>query len=203
MTQSYSTESVQARLEALGLPFSDVFARALVALVTSRKISLHSVTQLMPGEQNAEANRQQLRRCLEHENLTPDSWAEVIQPLLPKGKWVLSLDRTECLHIPVKWKRGDTTINLLVLAVVVYGSAVPLLWTVMPSCGASASTQLRESDTTERIELLGRFITLFTRRRLRFLTADREFIGKDWIAWLLSEQLPFRIRIKANTFTHL
>jgi hypothetical protein len=188
MTQPYCTESVEDRLDDLGIPFSEHFARALVALLTGRKISLHQVTHLMPGEQNPEANRQQLRRCLDHDRLTPEVWSKAIAALLPRDKWVLALDRTE-------WKRGDTTTNLLVLAVVVHGCAVPLLWTVMPQCGAS--------DTEERIELVSRFVTLFGKERLRFVTADREFIGKEWIGWLLSEQIPFRIRIKAGEYlTH-
>ncbi len=182
MTQTYSTESIRERLDALGLPFAQHFARALVALLTARKISLHQVSQLMPGEQNPEANRQQIRRCLDHESMDPHAWARAIAALLPRTKWVLALDRTE-------WKRGDTTSNLLVLAVVTHGCAVPLLWSVMPDCGAS--------DTAERKELLGRFVTLFGKERLRFLTADREFIGQAWIAWLLQKQIPFRIRIKA------
>ena len=185
MAPPYSTESVQARLDALDLPFAQPFARALVALLTARKISLHQVTQLMPGEQNPEANRQQIRRCLDHESLTPQSWARAIAALLPRTKWVLALDRTQ-------WKRGDTTLNLLVLAVVVHGCAVPLLWKVMPDCGAS--------DTAQRKELLGRFVCAFGKERMRFLTADREFIGFDWIAWLLEEQIPFRIRIKAGEY---
>jgi hypothetical protein len=79
--------------------------------------------------------------------------------------------------------------------VVVHGCSVPLLWTVLPDCGAS--------DTPERIELLSRFVALFGKERMRFVTADREFIGKEWIGWLLSEQIPFRIRIKAGEFlTH-
>jgi len=86
--------------------------------------------------------------------------------LLPRTKWILALDRTE-------WERGDTTVNLLVLAVVTQGCAVPLLWTVMPACGAS--------DTAERKELLARFVVRFGKERARFLTADREFIGFDWM----------------------
>jgi len=136
----------------------------------------------MPGEQNPEANRQQIRRCLDHETMPQEVWAQVIAALLPREKWILALDRTE-------WKRGKTTINLLVLAVVVHGCAVPLLWTVMPNCGAS--------DTAERKELLARFVALFGTERIRFLTADREFIGFDWIVWLLQKHIPFRIRIKA------
>lgn len=185
MTHPYSTESLQVRLQALGLPFAQPFARALVALLTARKISLHQVTGLMPGEQNPEANRQQIRRCLDHESLTPQSWTHAIAALLPRTKWILAWDRTE-------WKRGDTTLNLLVLAVLVHGCAVPLLWKGMPDCGAS--------DTAERKELLGRFVSVFGKERMRFLTADRQFIGFDWIAWLLEEQIPFRIRIKAGEY---
>jgi DDE family transposase len=183
MTHPYSTESVQAQLDALGLPFAEHFARALVALLTARKISVHQVTQLMPGEQNPEANRQQIRRCLDHESLAQPVWARAIAALLPRTKWILALDRTE-------WKRGDTTVNLLVLAVVVHGCAVPVLWMVLPACGAS--------DTTERKELLRRFVHLFGKEQIRFVTADREFIGFDWVAWLLKEEIPFRIRIKAG-----
>ena len=185
MTRTYSTESITQELQTLGLPFASIFARALTALLTARKISLHHGTRLMPGEQNAEANRQQVRRCLEHETLSAQVWSLALAALLPRTKWVLALDRTE-------WKRGDTTINLLVLAVVSYGCAVPLLWTVMPDCGAS--------DTQQRKELLARFVHLFGRERLRFVTADREFIGREWIGWLIEQRLPFRIRIKANEF---
>jgi hypothetical protein len=166
---TYSTESLAQSLHQLGLPFAEFFARALVALLTARKISLHRfaelryhIAHLMPGEHDLEANRQQLRRCLDHEILTQQVWTLAIAALLPRAKWTLAIDRTE-------WKRGKTTVNLLVLAVVVHNCAVPLLWTVMPSCGAS--------DTEERKELLGRFVALFGKERMRFVTADREFIG--------------------------
>src|SRR5918997_2780213 len=174
MAQDYSTETLTQKLHDLHLPFAGFFARALVALLSGRKISLHHVVQLMPGEQNPEANRQQMRHCLEHESLSPEAWTRAIALLLPPTRWVLALDRTE-------WKRGDTTVNLLVLAVVTHGCAVPLLWKVMPECGAS--------DTSERIELLSRFVKLFGRERLRFLTADREFIGWEWVGWLLEQQI--------------
>ena len=105
--------------------------------------------------------------------------------MLPQGKWILALDRTE-------WRRGDTIVNLLVLAVVVHGCALPLLWKVLPNPGAS--------DTAERQHLVERFLRHFGRQRLRFVTADREFIGQEWIGWLLREKVPFRIRIKAGEY---
>jgi hypothetical protein len=120
------------------LPFAQHFARALVALLTARKISLHHVANLMPAEQNPEANRQQMRRCLDHETLTQPVWTRAITALLPKGKWILALDRTE-------WRRGDTTVNLLVLAVVVHGCAVPVLCSVLPNPGASETAKPSEA----------------------------------------------------------
>jgi hypothetical protein len=183
MTRPYCIESLKERLEALGIPFSAHFARALSALLTGRKISLHQVTHLMPGEQNPEANRQQLRRCLDHDSLTQEVWGKAIAALLPRDKWVLALDRTE-------WQRGQTRVNVLTLAVVALGCATPLLWTVLPECGAS--------DTEERVQLMERFVALFGKERMRFVTADREFIGTDWIGWLLEQKIPFRIRIKAG-----
>ncbi len=33
---------------------------------------------------------------------------------------------------------------------------------------------------------------------MRFVTADREFIGREWIGWLLEQGLAFRIRVKAG-----
>ena len=183
MTHAYSIEAIEQQLQALGLPFAPHFARALVALLSARKISLHQVANLMPGNQNPEANRQQIRRCLDHEATTAGVWTHAIAALLPRGKWVLALDRTE-------WKRGDTSVNLLVLAVVVYGCAVPLLWSVLPNPGAS--------DTKERKNLLERFVGLLGKERIRFVTADREFIGREWIGWLLKQGLAFRIRVKAG-----
>ena len=183
MTRPYSIESITDRLHAAGLPFAKHFARALVALLTAKKISLHHIAALMPGDTNAEANRMQMRRCLDHSSLNPEIWAKVIGALLPTGKWVLALDRTE-------WKRGKRTTNLLVLSAVVYGSAVPLLWLVMPNCGAS--------DTEERIQLMERFLAVFGPERWGFVTADREFIGGKWLGWLIGQSLDFRIRIKAG-----
>ncbi len=183
MTQTYSTDTIARQLERLDLPFTGLLARALTALLTGRKASLHQIASLLPGPANAEAKRQELRRLLDQPALTQPVWARAIAVLLPKGKWVLALDRTE-------WKVGKKPVNVLVLAVVFAGCAVPLLWSVLDKPGAS--------DTQERKDLLQRFVALFGTDALRFLTADREFIGRDWIAWLLSQKVPFRIRIKAG-----
>jgi Transposase DDE domain len=198
MTQTHSTTltpdstdsltQIQEKMEALQLPFPKNFARALVGLLAGKKISLHEVANLMPGEQSLDANRQQIRRNLDHPAMQGNAWSRSIGALLPKNSWTLALDRTT-------WERGETVINLLVLSVIVHGCSVPLLWTVMPEAG--------NSDTAERIALMQQFLDIFGAIRWRFLTADREFIGKEWISWLLDRKLGFRIRIRAGEFlTH-
>ena len=86
---------------------------------------------------------------------------------------------------------GEKIINLLVLAVVHQGTAIPLLWIPLDRKG--------NSDTDQRKDLMRRFIKLFGTHRIRSLTADREFVGIKWLAWLLKKNIPICIRIKKNT----
>ena len=53
------------------------------------------------------------------------------------------------------------------------------------------------SNTIERIELLKKFVELFHEYKIAYLSADREFLGHDWLQYLLSQpMMPFRIRIR-------
>ena len=110
--------------------------------------------------------------------------ASCIGGWLPPGGWILSLDRTI-------WTFGTTVINLLVLGVVYQGTAVPLLWMPLPKKG--------NSDTQERQALISQFLRLFGLKRLKYLTADREFIGEQWLEWLLAQGITPCLRIKKST----
>ncbi len=98
--------------------------------------------------------------------------------------WVLSIDRTQ-------WQFGKVTFNILVLGIVHQGVAFPILWWMLDKKG--------NSNTRERIDLLEEFVTLFPKRRIAYLSADREFLGHDWFAYLLLPPLTqFRIRIRES-----
>ena len=95
--------------------------------------------------------------------------------------WVLSLDRTE-------WQFGSKVFNMLTLGIVHQGVAFPLLWWMLD--------KKDNSNTTERIDLLKEFIKLFDEYQIDYLSVDREFIGHDWLKYLLSQpMMSFRIRI--------
>ena len=55
------------------------------------------------------------------------------------------------------------------------------------------------SNTPERIDLIKDFIEVFADQKIADLTADREFVGGDWLKYLLSQpMIGFRIRIRVN-----
>lgn len=54
------------------------------------------------------------------------------------------------------------------------------------------------SDYIDRIDLMECFLTVFDKSRIEALTADREFIGKKWLAWLKNNQIKHVLRVKEN-----
>lgn len=106
-----------------------------------------------------------------------------LQLLKIEPPFVIAIDRTE-------WQLGKRWVNVLMLSVSYKRVAIPLLWTVWEEKGCS--------DNLERREILERFIAVFGRQSIGFVTADREFASKEWLEYLGHEQIGFRLRIKAN-----
>ncbi len=99
-------------------------------------------------------------------------------------KMHLAIDRTN-------WKFGETAINILVIAWVIdQKTAIPLFWETIPHGGTSCSDI--------RIRLLSHVQTVFGFERVASLTADREFIGQEWLTYLVGHKIPFYIRLKDN-----
>jgi len=71
------------------------------------------------------------------------------------------------------------------------GIGIPVVWKFLNKRG--------NSNTAERIALVKRFISIFGKEKIDCLLGDREFIGKAWFAYLQSEGIRFRLRIKKNT----
>ncbi len=165
------------------LPNSNFLASFLVALLAVQHVTLHRIACAFPSVAKPASNVKRIGRFLEDLRVTPEGFARALAALLPVPKpWILALDRTD-------WKLGKTSLNLLVLAVIHKGTAFPLLWLPL---GAGAS------DTAERITLLSRFVALFGAESIAFVTADREFIGGNWLSWLQGQGIPFRIRIRVR-----
>lgn len=105
---------------------------------------------------------------------------------LSHEKYRLTLDRTN-------WKYGNKHINILFLCIIHEGTAIPILWVTL-----GEKKKRGNSNTGERIVLIDRFLKIFGAESIDYLVADREFIGSDWIRYLLEKNIKFRIRIRHN-----
>jgi hypothetical protein len=160
-------------------------AQFMVALIRVRTVNFAEIAPAFCGETKVASHDRRIQRFVKEFSLSRTQVAAVILRLLPFGeKWILCLDRTN-------WKFGALHINMLVLAVAYHGVAVPLLWTLLDKRG--------NSHPLERIALLKHFLLEFGHERIQCITADREFIGTDWIKFLKRHRIRFRIRIRHNT----
>jgi hypothetical protein len=159
-------------------------ARFLAALITTRSVNLAQIACVFAGDAQPTSHYERCRRFLKDFALPYAELARFIVAVLGlKSGWTLALDRTN-------WKLGHAELNFLVLAIVHQGTAYPVIWFLLEKAG--------NAHTDERILLLELFLGLFAKERIATLVADREFVGKTWLAWLTKEELPFQIRVKES-----
>ena len=160
-------------------------ARFLLALYAVRSVNLTKLATAFAGHASAASNYKRLQRFLHHFDLPYAQVARfVVKRLGVAGPYTLALDRTN-------WKIGTVEINLLLLSLVWRNIGFPLVWFVLPHAG--------NSDTSERITLLTIFIDLFGVPNIQCLLGDREFVGKEWFAFLQTKRIPFQMRLKKDT----
>jgi hypothetical protein len=155
----------------------------LIALLRVKTVNLVELSIGFKSQAKQESSYKRLQRFLREFNLDYYSMAKlVIEMMEIPEPWVLSLDRTQ-------WQFGSKVFNILTLGIVHQGVAFPLLWWMLDKKG--------NSNTTERVELLKEFIELFHEYKIDYLSADREFLGHNWLEYLLSQpMMSFRIRIR-------
>ena len=168
----------------LGKTGLETLAVLLVGLANGRTVNLSHLASLFPGAALHASKYRRLQRFFQHVRLDGDLVARLILRLLnlerPK---LLALDRSN-------WKLGQSDVNVLVLAVVTRRFRVPVLWTLLEHGGASA--------TAQRIALMRRYLRLFGASSIEALLADREFIGAQWLEYLIENNVPFVIRLKQD-----
>jgi hypothetical protein len=167
------------------------------SIIRSRSVNMQKVAENIEGSAKVESNYRRIQRLFEKQEIDYDMVSKLLATILPEDKkWILCMDRTN-------WKLGKLNVNLLVLAVAYKGMAVPLMWKFLTKEENGESIGKRgNSNFEERKELMQRFIKLFGVDRIEALTADREFIGKEWFKWLNKNNIPYIIRIRNNTLTN-
>lgn len=160
-------------------------AKFLVALIQVKTINLVQVASAFSGRAQSASSYKRVQRFLRSFEIGYAQIALFVVKLvgLP-APWIITLDRTD-------WYLGQTPLNVMTVGICSKGIAFPLLWSILEKKGCSS--------TAERIALLEEFNRLFGFTAISYLCADREFVGKTWLAYLAKEGIDFRIRLRANT----
>lgn len=159
-------------------------AHMIIALCKVQSVCFEKLALGFETQAQSSSNLRRIQRFMAAYTLDIDLITRLIFRLLPHDPpYILTMDRTN-------WKFGQTNINILVIGIAYDGLAFPLLYKLMPKRG--------NSSTQERIELVDRYIHLFGKHTIGELLADREFIGEDWLEYLNSKRIVYRLRIRNN-----
>jgi len=157
----------------------------IMALIKLQSVNFQRLATGFHTGAKVASNHRRIQRFFREFEFCPRLYALLLRKMLPvQGKYGLSLDRTN-------WKFGQRNLNILFLAVIYQGVGIPILWKVLGDKGGNSSQK-------ERIILLETFIAYFGLAKIDYLTADREFIGQEWMAFLSQHNIHFYLRIRAN-----
>lgn len=166
----------KSRLETLCL--------LVLGMISARTVNLSHIASERPARAKVVSTYRRLQRFFQHVTLHDDWSVGIVVALIGNpDRWYLCLDRTN-------WKIGKSDVNVLVLAVVTERYRVPLMWTFLEHSG--------NSTTKQRIDLMQRYLALFSASTVRMFLADREFIGQEWFKFLKDKGIPFAIRVKED-----
>ena len=169
----------------LRAPSLALLAALVLALIQREDVRLSKLASQLPGTAKLASKIKQVHRFFKHVRLPEDVLARFVLSFAPPGErlWLV-IDRTN-------WKLGTSELNILVVAVILKGHALPLLWTLLPH-GGSSSAAVRNA-------LLERVLLVLPARRIAGLLGDREFIGQKWFRFLNTHKVAPCIRLKGDT----
>ncbi|BAU63409.1 transposase IS4 family protein [Stanieria sp. NIES-3757] len=157
----------------------------IIALLRVKTVNLVELATVFRNHAKTDSNFKRLQRFFRDFDLDYSVIAQVIVRMMDIPQpWVLSTDRTE-------WSFGKTRFNILMLGIVHNGVAYPLVWEMLDKKG--------NSNGNDRMDLVDRFYQIFPDAQIAYLTGDREFVGKQWLTYLLIEPIiSFRFRIRKS-----
>ncbi len=160
----------------------------VLAMCLSRSVQFNKIATFLNEEATDASNIRRIQRFFKDYELSYLQFAILMISFLPNKKYRLCIDRTN-------WKFGSTDINIFALTVHYKGTSIPILFEMLDKKG--------NSNQQERIDLLDKFVSIFGHKRIKSLTADREFIGEKWFKFLIQKKICFHIRIPKSHFVQV
>lgn len=154
------------------------FTSLVIGLIHQNNVQHHALSQGFSTPGTLKSKLEKIRRFFARQDFNYQHIARqmVLGTFGKIPKMHLILDRTN-------WKFGACDINFLVLAARVGKVTFPLLWSMLDHSGCS--------DYQQRRDLLEQFRAVFGLECVLSFTADREFVGQDWIGYLCDHNIPF------------
>src|SRR6187401_2701681 len=101
----------------------------IISVIKMRTVNLKELAQAFSGKATSDSAYRRIQRFFREVSLDSDFLGKLILCLFGgESGWYLALDRTN-------WKFGKTDINILMLAIVWQGIAIPCMWTLLPKPG--------------------------------------------------------------------
>ena len=148
-------------------------------------VNLWRLAAHAPSKARTDSVRRRFYRFFQFIHIGECSMARMVVALtgLSGKPWTLTIDRTN-------WDFGKSAVNILMVAVVWNGIGIPLICSVLPKKG--------NSSTVERTQLLDRLREIFPDMKVAMLLGDREFIGGEWMRYLIENNIYFVMRLRDN-----
>jgi hypothetical protein len=156
----------------------ETFNCMVMGLIDQGNVQHHALATPLKTEGTLKSKLERIRRFFANQDIDYDAFSlQMVTKVFKEIPMMdLILDRTN-------WKFGKQDINFLVLAAKVGPVTFPLFFSLLDHQGCS--------DFEQRQTLLEKFRKTFGFHFIRSFTADREFIGKEWIQYLCDHDIPF------------
>ena len=178
-------ETGQEYFKKINLSRKKFIISCAVAMCVARSVQFPEIAVHLNEDAKVDSNLRRIQAFFSDYELNYEHIAIILISFIPEKKYRLCIDRTN-------WKFGSKDINIFALTIYYKGTSIPIMFEMLEKRG--------NSNQRERIVLLERFVKLFGHKCIRSLTADREFIGEEWLQFLVKKKVKFQIRIPKSHY---
>jgi hypothetical protein len=151
----------------------------LAKTVTIKELALH-----IESSGNIRAKIAKIERLFKLQVIDYSVIAMIIISMIRiNSPYKIAIDRTN-------WKFGKKDINFFVASIVVHNISVPILWILLNKQG--------NTSTSERVLLIDKIVSIIGIDKVEIILGDREFVGEEWLRYLVRAKIPFAMRTKKS-----
>ncbi len=153
----------------------------ILAMIERKSVQLNELALKLNDNALSSSNERRLQAFLKDAILDEDQVVFLLSIFCAFGSVDLCMDRTE-------WDFGGKQINMLVISGYVRGVGIPLYVELLDNNSGNSNANHRMLVIQKIIQILGKYA-------IKSVIGDREFVGRKWIKYLMSENIRFFLRV--------